>query len=94
MASDRVKSRMSKFVHRARFALDHRWAPGHMSAYIDGEIGSEGRGRMERHVGECRECRRLMAGLRVTVDALHRLPAPGGESHAVRIAESVRRRLR
>jgi anti-sigma factor RsiW len=46
---------------------------------------------MEHHLGECDECRRLLAGLRRTVDALHRLATPGTD--AVQIAASVRTRL-
>ena len=49
-----------------------------MSDYLDGELAASGRARMERHLGECAECRRLLAGLRAVVDGLHRLPAPSG----------------
>jgi anti-sigma factor RsiW len=84
---------MSEFVDPARFARDHAWAPEHMSDYLDGELAPRGRGRFERHLDECRECRRLLAGLRAVVDGLHRLPAPGGGADAVQIAASVRVRL-
>ncbi len=84
---------MSNFLHLARVRRDHRWAPGHMSGYLDGELASNGRMRMERHVGECDECRRLLAGLRGMLDALHRLPASSDGSDATRIAASVRARL-
>ena len=49
-----------------------------MSDYLDGELAPAGRTRMERHLGECAECRRLLAGLRRTLDGLHRLAAPSG----------------
>jgi anti-sigma factor RsiW len=84
---------MTEFSDRARFARDHRWAPEHMSDYLDGELAVTGRGRMELHLGECEECRRLLAGLRAIVNGLHRLPAPGGGAGAVQIAASVRLRL-
>jgi anti-sigma factor RsiW len=84
---------MSEFPERARFERDHRWAPEHMSDYLDGELAGSGRGRMQRHLGECQECRRLLAGLRAVVNGLHRLPAPGGGAGAVHIAASVRLRL-
>jgi hypothetical protein len=48
---------------------------------------------MERHLGECAECRRLLAGLRRTLDGLHRLSAPGAGIDVVRLAASVRARL-
>ncbi len=64
-----------------------------MSDYLDEELASNGRTRMERHIAECQECRRLLAGLRAMLDALHRLPAPSGGADALRIATSVRARL-
>ncbi|HKH87870.1 MAG TPA: zf-HC2 domain-containing protein [Acidimicrobiales bacterium] len=84
---------MTRFSDRARFERDHRWAPENMSDYLDGELAASLRGRIERHLGECQECRRLLAGLRAVVDGLRRLPAPGGGVEAVQIAASVRVRL-
>jgi anti-sigma factor RsiW len=84
---------MSAILHRARFRLDHRWAPAHMSDYLDAELSSERRQRMERHVGECQECRRVLAGLRALLGTLHGLPRSDGETDARRIAAAVRLRL-
>jgi anti-sigma factor RsiW len=84
---------MSQFLHRVRFRRDHRWVPGRMSAYLDGELAAGRRTRMQRHAGECAECRRLLTGLSQTLDALHRLNPLGGAADAVRIAASVRLRL-
>jgi anti-sigma factor RsiW len=84
---------MSRFSDRARFERDHRWAPEHMSGYLDGDLAARALARMERHLGECQDCRRLLAGLRAVVGGLHRLPAPGGGLDAVQIAASVRGRL-
>jgi len=84
---------MTEFVDPVRFERDHRWAAEHMSDYLDGELAASGRGRMQRHLGECQECRRLLAGLRALVDRLHRLPAPSGGADAAQIAASVRLRL-
>lgn len=78
---------------REPFRQDHRWAPGRMSDYLDRELAPAGRTRMEHHLGECAECRRLLAGLRRTVDALHRLSAPSPGVDAPHIAASVRTRL-
>jgi anti-sigma factor RsiW len=83
---------MGNLLNRARFVSDHRWAPGRMSAYVDGELGARGRRRLERHVEECRECRLMLAGLREMLDALHRLPAPSGTEPS-RLAAAVRLRL-
>jgi anti-sigma factor RsiW len=64
-----------------------------MSDYLDGELAPEDRRRMERHLDECAACRRLLAGLRGTLDGLHRLSAPSGGADALQIAAAVRARL-
>jgi anti-sigma factor RsiW len=84
---------MDPLSARLRFWRDHRWAPDHMSARLDGELPARSRRRMEAHVGECIECRRLLASLTLVVDALHRLPAPAGGSDPAQLAVSVRARL-
>ncbi len=84
---------MDGFFSRLRFSLDHRWAPDRMSAYLDQELTERGRQRMERHVGECPDCHRLLAGLDLIVDALHVLPAPQDGPGAVQIAAAVRAQL-
>jgi anti-sigma factor RsiW len=84
---------MSGLLDRERFARDHRWAPGRMSDYLDGDLAGNARTRMQRHLGECDECRRLLGGLRRTLEALHRLSAPRGAPDPVSIAASVRVRL-
>ena len=85
---------MGSLFYRARFSWDHRWTPGRMSAYVDGELASSRRLRLERHVSECEQCRLLLAGLRETVNALHRLPVPSRHSEPNQIAATVRLRLR
>lgn len=84
---------MGGLLHQARFRRDHRWAPRRMSDYLDGELASAARTRMEHHVGECAECRRLLAGLRRTLDELHRLAAPSPGVNALQVAASVQARL-
>jgi anti-sigma factor RsiW len=84
---------MSEFWYRLRFGRDHRWAPRRMSAYLDGELALRRRARMERHAGDCPECRWLLASLRQTLGALHRLPTPEGGADPVQLAASVRLRL-
>jgi anti-sigma factor RsiW len=64
-----------------------------MSDYLDGELAPAGRSRIERHLSECAECRRLLAGLRRIVDGLQRLPAPTGGVGGVQVAATVRARL-
>jgi anti-sigma factor RsiW len=84
---------MSSVRDRERFERDHRWAPDRMSDYLDGDLAAGALTRIERHLGECDECRRLLKGLRQTLDALHRLSAPTSVTNAQAIAASVRVRL-
>jgi anti-sigma factor RsiW len=84
---------MSSVHDRERFERDHRWAPERMSDYLDGDLAASARARFERHLGECRECRRLLESLRRTLHALHGLSTPTTTVHAQAIAASVRARL-
>lgn len=63
-----------------------------MSDYMDEGLGPGSQARLERHVGECDECRRLLAGLREMLRVLGGLPTPSGVD-AGRLAASVRLRL-
>jgi peptide-methionine (R)-S-oxide reductase len=89
----RVRDSMSGFVDRARFRRDHRWVPARMSDYVEEDLGGSRRTRMERHLRECEECRRLLAGLRRTLELLHRPDAGGDRVDALRMAAAVRARL-
>jgi anti-sigma factor RsiW len=84
---------MHEILTRLRFRRDHRWAPDRMSEYLDRELADGGRERMERHVSECPECRRLLTGLGLVVEALHALSAPEGGRGAVQIAATVRAQI-
>ena len=84
---------MRGLLNSERFRRDHRWARGRVSDYLDGELAPAGRARMERHLGECAECGRLLDGLRRILDGLHRLSPPSDGVDALGIAASVRARL-
>ena len=84
---------MGDSLSHLSFRRDHRWAPGRMSAYLDGELSVRQRARLEYHLGECRDCRRLLGGLSRVLDALHRLHRPAHSTDAERIAAAVRGRL-
>ena len=64
-----------------------------MSDYLDGGLTLPQRRRMEQHLGECLQCRRLLAGLRQTVGGLGRLSAPSDGVDAGTLAASIRARL-
>jgi len=84
---------MGNVLYRMRFRLDHRWAPAHMSDYLDEELDTRRRRRLERHVGQCEECDRLLAGLRAMLRLLHALTPPSGDVDVARIAASARLRI-
>jgi anti-sigma factor RsiW len=85
---------MQDFFSPLRFWRDHRWAPGHMSAYLDGELPARQDHRMDRHVALCAECRLLLAGLRLLLAALPRLSSPRDGRDPAELAEAVLVRLR
>jgi anti-sigma factor RsiW len=81
---------MSDVWHRLRFTRDHRWAPGHMSEYLDDELPSRARTRMEHHLAECPECRGVLVSLGRLLGLLQALPQ---RSDAPDVAAAVRGRL-
>jgi anti-sigma factor RsiW len=83
---------MSTLRQSLRFRLDHRWVPGRMSAYLDGELRPRGRARVERHAGRCPQCRQVLHGLRTLVDLLRAAPAPR-EPASRELVAAVRARL-
>ena len=64
-----------------------------MSAQLDGELPAAQRDRMERHLAECVECRRVFAGLTVVVETLRQLRAAQPAQPPAQFAASVRARL-
>jgi anti-sigma factor RsiW len=62
-----------------------------MSSYLDGDLASRARARLERHTGECAECRGVLHSLRRMLVRLHNLPT---SAHgASDFAQVVRQRL-
>lgn len=45
-----------------------------LSDYVDGEASEELCKMVERHLGECNECKCVMESLKITVETLHSLP--------------------
>jgi anti-sigma factor RsiW len=64
-----------------------------MSAYLDADLPGPARRRMEGHLAECAECRRLLAGLRLVIGALQRLPATERGPDRAQFVIAVRARL-
>jgi hypothetical protein len=84
---------MNGLLQRARARRDHVWAPRRMSDYLDGELGMRGQRRLERHVGECDECRGVLRGLQRMLSKLHDITAPAGHPDPRELAAQVRERL-
>ena len=63
-----------------------------MSAYLDGDLASRARARLERHTGECAECRGVLDSLRRMLVRLHSLPTSG--RRGPEIVRAVSQRLR
>jgi anti-sigma factor RsiW len=83
---------MSMLGQRLRFRLDHRWVPEHISAYLDGELSTYGRARVERHTVRCSTCRRILQGVRQMLDLLRAQP-PVREPALAQLVSQVRERL-
>ncbi len=79
-------------LHPLRFHRDHRFTRAQGSAYLDGDLGTDDRGRVESHMHMCPPCARFMAGLRRTVSALGKLR--GTETPGVSVSDGVLARLR
>jgi len=79
-------------LHPVRFHRDHRFTRTQASAYLDGDLGPDDRGRIESHTHMCPPCARFMAGLRRTVSALGKLR--GTETPRVSVSDGVLARLR
>jgi anti-sigma factor RsiW len=81
-------------LHRVRSARDHRWAPGRLSDYLDGELGPRPLARIERHLAGCPQCLSALRGLERTLHAIRRTGASSPPEETPDIAAAVRRRLR
>ncbi len=70
--------------------IDHRYTKGHASEYLDGELDSGGRERIERHTSVCPQCRALLSSLRRLITELPGLSSPA----PARVADRALERLR
>ena len=92
-ASPQVEVVMTNALHRVRFRRDHRWTPGHLSAYLEGDLMARSVARIQRHVRECPECRGVLRSLERMLGLLRGV-APVSDTEKPDIASAVRRRLR
>ncbi len=64
-----------------------------MSAYLDSDLATQARARLERHTAECPECRAVLDDLRQMLALLQSAPAPEPVANGPAIASAVLRRL-
>jgi anti-sigma factor RsiW len=69
---------------------DHRWAQRHLSDYVDGELSSRGRRRLDRHALGCADCGDGIRAMRALVYAVHGL----GRAAGVRAPDTIFDRVR
>jgi anti-sigma factor RsiW len=79
-----------RLLRRRGFMREHRWTHAHLSAYLDRDLDSAERERVEEHVGLCPQCRRVLATLRRTLAGLRDLGAPRRPNLAEGIIERLR----
>jgi anti-sigma factor RsiW len=84
---------MNAIWHELRFRRDHRWTPPHMSAYLDSDLRTQARARLEHHTAECPECRGVLGDLRHMLTLLHSAAQPEPVAGGAAIATAVLRRL-
>ena len=64
-----------------------------MSAYLDSDLRTHARARLEHHTAECSECRSVLDDLRHMLALLHSAPPPEPVADGPAIATAVLRRL-
>ena len=88
-----MSSPLRRIAERLRFARDHRWTPRHASEYLDGDLDSEGRMRVDRHTSECPECDALLKALRSMILVLGGMRGDAGQAMAAAVLAGVREEL-
>jgi anti-sigma factor RsiW len=63
---------MMRTWRRRRRAMVCRDAVALMTAYLDDELASRDRERLEAHLAECPHCSEYLAQIRITIDAIGR----------------------
>lgn len=73
---------------------DHRWAGGHISAYVDPGLPKRKQRRLAAHEELCPDCNRVVRTLRRMLNILPSMrPAAPGHDHAERTSREVMRAI-
>lgn len=78
-------------LRKRRFMREHDWTYHHLHDYVDGDLPSVDRRRIEEHTGLCPDCRRMLAALQRTLQGLLSLRDPTAPAG---LAPSIIDRLR
>jgi anti-sigma factor RsiW len=63
-------------MRRLQTLLDHLYTRRRVSGYLDGDLSSDARARVERHARECDDCGKTLGALSRIGAALRRLGQP------------------
>jgi anti-sigma factor RsiW len=72
------------------YAEDHQWSQRHLSHYVEGDLSSRARRRLDRHARDCADCGRGLRAMRALVHAAHGLDEPAGVRAPATIFDRVR----
>jgi anti-sigma factor RsiW len=72
------------------YAEDHQWSQRHLSHYVEGDLSSRARRRLDRHARDCADCARGLRAMRALVRAVHGLDALAGARAPATIFDRVR----
>jgi hypothetical protein len=72
------------------YAEDHEWSQRHLSHYVEGDLSSRARRRLDRHARDCADCGRGLRAMRALVRAVSGLDALAGVRAPATIFDRVR----
>jgi anti-sigma factor RsiW len=69
---------------------DHEWSQRHLSHYVEGDLRTRARRRLDRHARGCADCSRGIRAMRALVHAAQGLGGPAGAQAPATIFDRVR----
>jgi Putative zinc-finger len=72
------------------FTEDHQWSQRYLSHYVEGDLSSRARRRLDRHALDCVDCGRGILAMRALVHTVHGLDGLTGARAPATIFDRVR----